>query len=131
VYRALDIFFFIFHSSLILFILLGWIPRKTRRLHLATVILTAFCWFVLGIRYGFGYCPCTDWHWRVRWQLGQTDMPNSYIKFLIDSFTGWNANATLVDGITVAAFFLACILAVYVNWPDREKKQRPGPRLEP
>ncbi|MBT3271653.1 MAG: DUF2784 family protein, partial [Spirochaetales bacterium] len=53
-----------FHSCVIIFNLTGWIWRKTRIPHLILIGLTAFSWFVLGIWYGFGYCPSTDWHWR-------------------------------------------------------------------
>ena len=61
-YLLLDIFFVIFHSVLIAFSLAGWIWRKTRKAHLAVLSLTMISWFVAGIWYGFGYCPCTDWH---------------------------------------------------------------------
>jgi len=39
--------------------------------HRASLLLTAFSWFVLGIWYGWGYCVCTDWHYMVlRDELG-------------------------------------------------------------
>jgi len=120
-YRALDIFFFAFHSTLILFVLTGWIWRKTRKIHLAVVVLTAFSWFFLGIWFGFGYCPCTDWHWRVREQLGDHNLPFSYIKFLFDRITGWDADPTLVNIITVAAFALAFAASVWLNVRDRRR----------
>jgi hypothetical protein len=117
-YRFLDIFFVVFHSSLILFILFGWIARRTRVFHLLLVLGTAFFWFVVGIWYGFGYCPCTDWHWQVRYALGHTDMPNSYIKFLIDTVTGWDANANAVDAVTVISLVVVTGLSVYMNLRD-------------
>lgn len=126
-YRALDIGFFVFHSALILFILFGWVWRKTRKPNLVAILLTAFSWFILGIWYGFGYCPCTHWHWLVREQLGRHDMPRSYIKFLIDSLTGWDVDAMSVDIATAAAFFLASLASVQANL--RGKRQpSPGPR---
>ena len=66
-----DIFFVIFHSALIAFNLAGWIWRKTRKAHLVVLSLTMVSWFVAGIWYGFGYCPCTDWHWQVKKKLGE------------------------------------------------------------
>ena len=117
-YELLDIGFVIFHTVLILFNLLGWIWQSTRPWNLATLLLTAFSWFLLGIWYGFGYCPCTDWHWQVRRELGYTDMPNSYIKFLIELFTGFDVNATLVDTVTVILFSLALSISLYVNYRD-------------
>jgi hypothetical protein len=120
-YNFLNIFFFIFHTTLILFILVGWVWRPLRKVHLAMVILTALSWFGLGVFYGFGYCPCTDWHWMVREHLGYTDMPRSYIKFLIDIPTGWNLNDDLVDIVTVTALALVSAASIYVNLPRRKK----------
>lgn len=123
-YKALDIFFFVFHSVFILFILTGWTWRKTRRAHLVAVLATAFSWFFLGIWFGFGYCPCTHWHWYVRMALGDSALPSSYIKFLIDRATGLDANAALVDTITVAAFVAAFVLSLWLNLRDRRTRSR-------
>ncbi|HNR34028.1 MAG TPA: DUF2784 domain-containing protein [Candidatus Hydrogenedentes bacterium] len=114
-YRMLDIGFFVFHSALIVFILFGWAWRKTRRWHLMVVALTAASWFGLGIWHGFGYCPCTDWHWRVRWALGDTDLPFSYIKFLIDRTFGADVSAWWVDVATVTGFALAALAGIATN----------------
>ena len=121
--RLLDIFFFLFHTLLTLFNLLAWIWPKTRKANLVSLLLTAFSWFFLGIWYGIGYCPCTDWHWQVRYRLGDTDLPASYIKFLLDSLTGADWNATLVEITTAVAFFLALALSVLLNWLDFKKKR--------
>lgn len=121
-YLFLDIAFIIFHTVFILFNLSGWVWKATRRLHLITILATAFSWFILGIWYGFGYCFCTDWHWQVRRELGYTDMPNSYIKFLIELLTGINISATVVDTATAVLFFGALIISIYVNYRDFEKK---------
>ena len=118
VYEALNIFFIVFHSCLIIFILFGWIWKITRRANLISLLLTAFSWIVLGIWYGIGYCPCTDWHWQIRRKLGYFDMPYSYIKFLIDTITGLDADARLVNIMTAALFSLALICSVWVNFRD-------------
>ena len=123
-YRALDIFFFVFHTGLILFILFGWTLRRVRRIHLIVVLLTLFSWFVLGIWYGFGYCPCTDWHWQVRIELGQTDLPFSYITFLIESLTGRAVNETWVNAITVITFFAVCLVTAWVNVAEWRAKKK-------
>lgn len=117
-YELLDIGFLIFHTVFILFNLFGWIWKSTRPWNLVTLLLTAFSWFFLGIWYGFGYCPCTDWHWQVRRELGHADMPNSYIKFLIELFTGLDVNAALLDMATVVLFILALIISTYFNYRD-------------
>ncbi|MGZ8511472.1 MAG: DUF2784 family protein, partial [Chitinophagaceae bacterium] len=59
-YQFLNIFFFVFHTVFTLFNMVGWIFPRTRKLHLITLSITAFSWFVLGIWYGWGYCACTD-----------------------------------------------------------------------
>ena len=123
-YRALDIFFFAFHTALILFVLLGWLSRRTRPAHLVIVLLTAFSWFVLGIWYGFGYCPCTDWHWQVRQRLGDDDLPFSYITFLIDRLIGWDVNPDLVNVVTVAALAVVLVVSTYLNVRDWVSRKR-------
>jgi len=114
-YRFLDIFFIVFHTLWILFNLFGWIWDKTRFLNLITLLLTGGSWFILGIWYGIGYCPCTQWHWEARRELGYTEMPNSYTKFLVDTLTGLDVNAQLVDIATVLFFFIALGISVYLN----------------
>ena len=119
----LNIFFFVFHSSLIIFNLFGWIWKKTRLANLIVILLTAFSWTILGIWYGFGFCPCTDWHWQVREKLGYFDMPSSYTKFLIDSLTGLDVKETLVDTLAVTLLALALVASVFTNLRDWKKKR--------
>ena len=114
-YTLLDIFFLVFHTLLILFNLFGWIWTKTRRLNLVTLALTALSWFGLGIFYGWGYCPSTDWHWAVRRKLGDTDLPRSYISFLVEEWTGWLPPTDLVNIVTLTLFLLALGCSIYVN----------------
>jgi hypothetical protein len=118
----LNIFFFVFHSSLIVFNLFGWTWKKTRLANLITLLLTALSWFVLGIWYGFGFCPCTEWHWQVRIKMGLYDMPASYIKFLVDSLTGLDVNAEVVDVVTLAALFLALAGSITTNLIEWRRK---------
>lgn len=108
-----DYFFFIFHTVLTLFNVFGWIIPRWRLANLITLSLTAFSWFVLGIWFGFGYCPFTDWHWKVRQLLGYTDDSNSYIHFLILKITGINFSERFVDVSTVIVFFSAYFISIY------------------
>ena len=126
-YVFLDKFFFVFHSMLIVLIIFGWIWRKTRVINFIVVLLTALSWTVLGIWYGFGFCPCTEWHWQVREKLGYFDMPSSYTKFLIDSLTGLDVNEKLVDILAVSFLVLALFFSVFTNvrdWRGRQKKRK-------
>ena len=117
-YVFLDSFFLIFHSSLVLFNGLGWIWQRTREANLATLLLTLGSWVVLGFWKGFGYCPCTDWHWRVRRRLGDDDLPRSYMKFLADTLLGTDLPAAAVDAATVGGLALALIASAYLNARD-------------
>ncbi len=121
-YAFLDKFFFVFHSALIVFNLFGWIWRKTRVANLVVVLLTVFSWTILGIWYGFGFCPSTEWHWQVRAKLDHYDMPSSYTKFLVDSLTGLDLNEKLVDIFAVMFLTLALFASVLTNMKDWRKK---------
>ena len=123
-YLALNYFFLFFHTGLILFNLFGWIWKGTRRWNLITLLATAFSWFGLGIWYGLGYCPCTHWHWIVRRRMGFSDMPSSYIKFLIQEWTGIEIAARIVDVGTISLFLLALIISVYLNLRDYQRDRK-------
>ena len=114
-YASLDKFFLLFHFGLIAFSLFGWLWKKTRAANLIVLLLIAFSWFVLGIWYGFGYCPSTEWHWQIRMKLGYYSMPKSYVKFLVDSLTGLDTNAKLVDMATLSFFTMALLASITAN----------------
>jgi len=113
--KFLDYFFLVFHFMLILFNLFGWIWKSTRKLNLIILLLTGGSWFILGIFYGFGYCPFTDWHFKVLQKLGHHNLPNSYIKYITDRLTGLDFNAELVDTVTLVFFLLALVISIYIN----------------
>lgn len=111
--RLIDYFFFLFHCILILFNVFGWTVARWRLANLITLSLTAFSWFILGIWYGFGYCPFTDWHWEVRQILGYNDQSNSYVHFLLLKITGINFPEIWVDITTVIVFFAAYFISIF------------------
>lgn len=114
--RLLDIFLVIFHTSLVIFNLFGWIWKRTRKLNLITLLLTGGSWLFLGLIVGtLGYCPLTDWHFTILEKLGKTGLPNSYIKYLIDRLTGSDVNAFLVDQVTLWSFVSALFLSILFN----------------
>jgi len=123
--KILNLFFFGFHTVLILFNIFGWLVPRWRLANFITLSLTAFSWFVLGIWYGWGYCFCTDWHWQVREMLGYENMSSSYIHFLILEMTGINFPADLVDAFTVILFFAAFVISAYLNF-RKWRGQRSG-----
>lgn len=117
-YKAADLFFFVFHTTLILFNIFGWAFKRFRRYNLITLLLTAASWFILGIWYGWGYCLCTDWHWTVRAKLGYVDNTNSYIDLLIMKITGQELNDALIDNATAGVFLASIVLSVWLNIRD-------------
>jgi hypothetical protein len=117
--QFLDIFILIFHTILILFNLFGWIFKKTRRLNLITLIITGLSWFVLGIFYGMGYCPLTDWHWSVLHQMGDSPSTDSYIQYLIQRLFNLEFSTKLIDNLTLVLYFGSLAASVYVNFLRR------------
>jgi hypothetical protein len=122
--EALNVGFFAFHTAWILFNCFGWIWRRTRRLHLATVSLTALSWFGLGVWFGWGYCPCTDWHWEIRARLGYQDPP-SYIQLLIRELLGVDLGPTTANALGLGTLIVVGALAVVLNVRDRRAGRRP------
>jgi hypothetical protein len=123
-YRILDILFVVFHTSLTLFNLLGWIWKKTRLANLITLALTGASWLFLGLLVGVpGYCPLTDWHFDILERLGKTDLPTSYIKYLIDRLTGLDVNQSLVDKATLYSFIAALIVSLLLNIRDFRRRK--------
>jgi hypothetical protein len=112
----LDIFFVVFHTSVILFNVFGWIWRKTLRLNLITLLLTGASWLFLGLIVGTpGYCPLTEWHFRVLEKLGRTDLPTSYIKYLADRISGLDFNANIIDRVTLTVFLASLTISLILN----------------
>lgn len=118
-YRLYDALFVVFHTALIVFNMLGWAWRRTRRLHLITISATLLSWFGLGVAYGWGYCPLTDWHWQIKRALGENALPASWIKYYLDRITGMNWSATVVDWLVVGSALGALALSAWLNLKDR------------
>jgi glucan phosphoethanolaminetransferase (alkaline phosphatase superfamily) len=114
--HALDILYWWAHVLVISFNLLGWIWIKTRKLHLISVGLTLVeGWLILGIWYGLGYCFLTDWHWQVKRQLGQMNLPNSFITFLLNDQLGFQLSPSIVDLWTGILFSVVVLISLYLN----------------
>lgn len=115
-YHFLDLLFTLLHTLVIGINLLGWIWVRTRKLHLAVVAATLFSWLVLGIWFGFGYCPLTDWQWQVKEKLGERNLPNSFIKYFADKISGGDIDAGLIDNLTLVIFVSVILISIYVNF---------------
>src|ERR671913_1553040 len=115
--QVLDISFFAFHTAWIAFNCLGWIWRRTRPWQLVTVSLTALSWFGLGIWYGWGYCPCTDWHWQVRARLGHHDPP-SYIQLMIHELFRVDLSPSAADALALVTLTAVAGISIRLNLRD-------------
>ena len=122
-YESLDYGLAAFHGALVLFNLTGWIWAVTRRVHLIVIGLTFLSWLGLGVIYGWGYCPCTDWHWQVKHALGETDLPYSYVKYYADRLTGLDWDPLIVDAAVLGLGLLALILSLWMNWRDYRRRR--------
>jgi hypothetical protein len=109
------------HLVIIGFNLLGWIWPRTRRAHLICITATAASWFLLGTWFGMGYCPVTDWQWRVKEQLGEHNLPASFIKYYADKLSGEDISSGMIDWVTGISFGVAAILSIYVNFFKRRR----------
>lgn len=113
--RFLDVLLTIVHLVIIVFNLFGWMFRKTRTIHLYSIALTALSWFLLGIWFGIGYCPITDWQWRVKEKLGESDLPDSFITYFMNNVTGYQLSDEFINIVTAVCFFAAAGIAVGIK----------------
>jgi hypothetical protein len=84
-------------------------------------------WFVLGAWYGVGYCLLTDWHWDIKRQLGEVNLPNSYIEYCLARFTGYNVAGELLDYCVFSIGILLFACSVWVNRPAKKRPTRCTP----
>lgn len=122
-----DIFITVFHTSLMVFNVLGWLFPTTRRLNLLTLLLTLGSWTFLGYWYGWGFCPLTDWHFNILEKLGYPNLPPSYLQFMLMRFFDWHITTCQADIITVGGLAVAFVGSVVVNlrsWSGKGKSTR-------
>lgn len=49
-------------------------------------------------------------------KLGETNLPNSFIKYFFDQYTFFNISAAIIDLITIVAIVLVVLITVYLNF---------------
>lgn len=119
---VLDDLLTILHLIIIGFNLLGWVFKPTRKIHFWFAMLTLGCWTILGIWYGLGYCPITDWQWDIKTQLGEKNLPGSFIKYFADKLTGSSINSDLIDALTLGLFLVAIVCSIKFNFFNKTFK---------
>jgi hypothetical protein len=119
-----DILLTIVHLAIVFFNLFGWIPKQTRKAHFISIVLTAASWFLLGIWFGMGYCPFTEWQWNVKEQLGEKDLPPNFIEYMAEKLTGYDFSYAFVNKVIAISFTIAALLSVYVNFIRQRIRKR-------
>ncbi len=119
---SLDIFFTLFHSVFVLFVLVGWYHPHTRKAHVTALLLTFTAWLLLGLYVGtIGYCPLTDWHWDVKRALGETGMSSSFIGYIIEEYLGLKFTKMFYDFISVGGLVFGVLMAAYYHFKSRKE----------
>lgn len=120
--HVLDFIYTLVHLLIIGFNLFAWAFPATRRLHLYGAAVTLACWLILGIWYGIGYCPVTDWQWQIKAALGEQNLPNSFVKYYADRLFGQPVDENLIDVLTAGSFLLSIVISVYLNFFRKKSK---------
>ena len=70
---------------------------------------------LLGLYKGvIGYCPLTDWHWDVKRALGETNIPSSFIEYMVEKILGLNFPSLMIDVATVTGLVFGVVMSVVV-----------------
>jgi len=109
-----DWLLFIGHVLLVVFNMVGWIWKRTRKLHLITIGLTAFSWIVLGAVYGWGYCFFTDYHAEVLEQLGHPDAHKTFIQLMFKRLLGLSLGLSTANMLAVIVFIMIILATAFV-----------------
>jgi hypothetical protein len=114
-YQLLNGLFHFFHIVIIIFLMTGWIFPQLRLAHLALILLTLGSWFILGRWLGKGYCPVSDWHWKIKGALGGGRPNGTYIHLLLQNITGRELESSSVDRAVVNWTLMLAGISIAVN----------------
>ncbi len=110
--------FYAVHLAVVSFILAGWVFPSTRLAHLVFILLTLGSWYILGIWKGRGYCPLTDWHWKLKEGQGQAKPEGPFIHSLAEKATGRRLSVKGVNGAVEALTWGLALLSLVLNLKD-------------
>lgn len=114
--KFLDFALSVGHIFFIVFVLIGWYFRRVRSIHFWSVIIVGVFWFIFGLFYGFGYCPLTDYHWKVKEALGEKELPYSFVEYIFEKLLGVDLNENIVNSVTLLAFLFVFVLSIYFRF---------------
>lgn len=120
--KFLDYFYTIFHSAFVIFVVFGWIPKYTRKIHILALILTLGAWLIIGWYKGvLGYCPLTAWHWDVKRQLGERGMSGSFVGYMIEHYGSMKFERITYDILTASGLLFGVIMSLIMNIKLRDQ----------
>lgn len=114
-YRLLNGLFHFFHIAIVIFLMTGWMFPQFRLAHLVLILLTLGSWFILGRWLGKGYCPVSDWHWKIKEALGPGRPGGTYIHLLLERITGRVLDSSAVDRAVVNWTLALAGISIVVN----------------
>jgi hypothetical protein len=114
-YLLLNGLFHFFHIAIIVFLMTGWMFPQVRLAHLALILLTLGSWFILGRCLGKGYCPVSDWHWKIKESLGGGRPGGTYIHLLLQGVTGRQLDSSSVDRAVVTWTLVLAGISIVLN----------------
>ncbi|MCX8064270.1 MAG: DUF2784 domain-containing protein [Candidatus Hydrogenedentes bacterium] len=114
--KFFDVFLTLIHILFIVFILVGWHFKGSRRIHFWSVVVVGVFWFICGFYYGFGYCPLTDYHWRIKEGLGEKDLPYSFIEYVVERLSGVDFNTDIINYVTLSIFLFVFVVSLYYKF---------------
>jgi hypothetical protein len=115
-YAVLNALFHVVHVAIIGFVAIGWIFPRLLPAHLALALATLASWFILGRWLGRGYCPVSDWHWRIKGKLGAGRPQGTYIHQLLQNLCGAKLDSERVDKAVVFCTVLVTAISLVLNF---------------
>jgi hypothetical protein len=115
IYFVLNPMLHIVHIAIVSFVLLGWLVPEARFAHLVLCFLTLGSWFILGRWMGVGYCPVSDWHWKIKESLGEGRPAVTYITFLLHKVIGMELDSNKVNQVVVYSTIVITMISLILN----------------
>lgn len=129
-----DISLDVLHTSLLCFVILGWIFKGTRRAHITLLALILVSWIGLGYlsmiygwgtdeSRGWGYCLLTDVHWNIKTNLGETELPSSFIAYFFEKSLQVHLSTEVVNTLSYGLLLISLVMSIFLNMLDYKAKK--------
>ena len=109
-FDKIDLFFNVLHTMIILINSLGWIFNITLKPSLYLILITLFCWTLLGIFQGIGFCPLTYMHSHYLYTNYEFNLPFSYLDYLLIDNFNLALTSKMISIISIFVIFISLII---------------------